>query len=733
MESFSNSMLMWVFGKWIFDEGEVPQQYISSVSDVTPLVIFASLFSTTGLLMIGILGAWAAFLGIFRLRNNGNFFGAQNSNEAFFYPLRLVAAMMLCAPVMIVGSAGGHNVTLTPGHSLIVGIAKTGSQWADSMQGESFRLMNIFNMYNEPNYIIKLVDREQAKAQIINWYSAAVQISADHRRKNPYGTHEDIAPDVFARNLVEAKWRNTHDSETLALAGETDPYFQRIIDTYEVPLIAPTDELAQKSIDVSDDVVDGTVATDIQTEGLFCKWGSFLCSDEYNSTREQNARSIRIGIAKAQRDVWAGLIAMSLSRVDAALGDGSTEDAGLSPQEMIEFNHGESRYIGELAGWYAKTVTSVVRDTIAAEHVASSEPFYSEMESWGWMAGPSFVLRAAADFSRMQSYAEGATSNLMPKSELSALTSGDTMTKIAYDSAIKNVGKLRSDSNESVIKTLFSIDFLKSPETLNLSSVASWGRALTGTGLGIVGGSYLSGVAAKVFKPLAMLDTAVIKSIGVILIVIGALLGYVLPIIFVISGIFGVITWFTHVIPSFYGVTLWSAAQAAPKGEEHSSQMAAKGWNTLIFIGLYPMLAVGGLAAAVVITNACLPFVGIVIGGMFGMFDPGTAEVGKPLETIAGVLIGGLMQVIVFAVLSWSVCVTSAQLITNFPRTVLNMISFSEPGLNPYEQVGQGISANIGSNIQRVGTSIAASHAGKAISRLTRGSLMSRIDKASGQ
>lgn len=38
---------------------------------------------------------------------------------------------------------------------------------------------------------------------------------------------------------------------------------------------------------------------------------------------------------------------------------------------------------------------------------------------------------------------------------------------------------------------------------------------------------------------------------------------------------------------------------------------------------------------------------------------------------------------------------TSASLITSFPRTVLNMVSFSEPGLNPYENTSQGIMGNI--------------------------------------
>lgn len=66
--------------------------------------------------------------------------------------------------------------------------------------------------------------------------------------------------------------------------------------------------------------------------------------------------------------------------------------------------------------------------------------------------------------------------------------------------------------------------------------------------------------------------------------VFGLLLGYVLPVIFAIYGLMGVISWLTFVASSFFGVTLWRAAFAAAKGEEHTSQMAGKGWNILVFI-----------------------------------------------------------------------------------------------------------------------------------------------------
>ncbi|PBY65995.1 hypothetical protein CJT49_07865 [Pseudomonas aeruginosa] len=173
------------------------------------------------------------------------------------------------------------------------------------------------------------------------------------------------------------------------------------------------------------------------------------------------------------------------------------------------------------------------------------------------------------------------------------------------------------------------------------------------------------------------------------------MIGYVLPLFFAVSGLMGVITWLTFVSSAFFGVTLWGAAQAAPKGEEHTSQMAGKGWNTLIFIWLYPALAVGGLAAAVTITGIGLPIVNTMMAGAWGMLDNGVADLTQPFDAVASLLIGSVMMVLLTCMLFWSVSMVSASLITNFPRTVLNMISFSEPGLNPYENTAQGIMGSV--------------------------------------
>jgi len=68
----------------MFSPGEIPAEALAQATEVSPLTIFASFFKTVGLAGFGILSSWAMFLGIFRLRQNGNFFGSRAGNEDFF-------------------------------------------------------------------------------------------------------------------------------------------------------------------------------------------------------------------------------------------------------------------------------------------------------------------------------------------------------------------------------------------------------------------------------------------------------------------------------------------------------------------------------------------------------------------------------------------------------------------------------------------------------------------------
>lgn len=723
MSKLSAMVLVWLFGTWAFSAGEVPPSVMTQSTQVTPLVIFASIFSTVGLAMFGLLGGWAVFLGIFRLRNNGNFFGARDGNESFFYPLRMVVAMALCAPVIPVASAGTEQIILTPAHSLIAGIAKSGSKFGDEAQSRSFRLMHSYNMLREHNYVPQ-TDVSRALPMLRSWRDSASAAAGVMVFKNPSSALSKSNTKAIAAQLLAAQWAMNNPDKGGSLDG-VNQFIISVVKSYQVPSIPPTDEIAKtygyNTIAINkDDVADTSIDRELGSENFMCEiFGatSPFCSDEMQSLRASNEIAITVGEAAADRIAWERIFETEYSR---QLVTNST----MTATEREQFNIEAERLLQELAVWYENELKRRIQLSIANANIQQADAYFSAQEEFGWMMGGTFVLREAADFSRAQSYASSATSKLVPKHELSSLTVGDDLTKIAMGQI-----EVKKESSPVVVKILdlFGLSILlEDPAKANVASVAAFGRELAGTGLAFFSGG---GIAKLV-------STGWIESagragmlIGFFMFVAGTLIGYVMPMVFAIYGIMGVISWITFVASAFFGVTLWSAAFAAPKGEEHTSQMAAKGWNMLIFIGLYPALAVGGLAAAVSVTSIGLPLVNILMGGIIGMSDNGVADLSQPFDALAGAMIGIVVAGLATAMLFWSVCMTSASLITDFPRTVLNMVSFSAPGLNPYENTSQGIMGNVAGMIKSPIQAAVGSAVRSAVGRL--GSAGSR-DRSSG-
>lgn len=717
MKSLSTLVLVWLFGTWSFSD--LPSGVATSANAVTPVIIFASYFTTFGLLLIGTLISWAIFLGIFRLRANANFFGTKDKNEAFFYPLRMVMGMMLCAPVIQVASIAGESVTLTPGHALIIGIAKSASAAGDAAQTYSFKLMYEFDLMHDPDLNIA-ISVPASTAQISSWYISASTVASTITFKNPQGKFEGVASDQLANELLKARWSTARPA---AGGGGSDPWLVEVARAANVPVIPPagvsasgegTGGLAEgtavdRQLGGQDWVCKATQGTSVA--GFSTEWaGSWACTDEYLALKNQSSSAINEGIVAAQRQAWAGVVAAAMARAAQVRNGTSLDDK--AAQDLAN-----QKYITSLSNWYANLLQEMIRNKLVEERRAMAAKYYQQMAEWGWMAGGTFVLRAANDFGRAQSYAEGATSLLVPTGSLAALTPGDDLALIVQNEAIQNADQASEDgfwagAKSIIVNDILHLDMLLSadPSKTNLGTVTSWGRGVAGTGMGFLaaGGIAKAGgaIADKLGKsptPAGLLGKAAdlllgklgsaLMIIGLVLLIVGAFVGYILPLVYAIFGFMGVVSWLTFLLSSFFGINLWSAAQAAPKGEEHSSQMAAKGWNVMIFVLLYPLLAVGGLAAAIVVTGVGLPLLNLFMSGIWGMFDGGPS--GGWGEQAAGFILGGCIMVAVFGFMAWSLCMTAAQLITSFPRTVLNMVSFSEPGLSPYENVSQGVMSGV--------------------------------------
>ncbi|WP_271409131.1 hypothetical protein [Pseudomonas sp. Q1-7] len=698
MNSFTSIVLMWLFGRWIFNGGSVTSDI--NALDVTPLTIFASYFATAGVALFSVLSSWAVFLGIFRLRNGGNFFGVRDANESFFYPLRVTFALALLAPIIPVGSAGDRDIVLTPGHSLVAGVAKSAAEFGDAAQADSFQLMHTYNLFHDPQFHID-VDPARSLEMLNSWKLSATQLATAVVFRDPQGVYSETSAEQIAQDVLLERWNQVHRETPSEIVGAIPSpravFLAHHMRSIPVPLIAPSDAAARASTSgvkglIGFDAENITVDRERTGEGWFCQAGwmeSTLCSDEFLAVRKNNASSIQVGIAAAQRHIWVSLFSLALAQAI------EVREGSASAEESKRFYDDGVRWANQTANWFAETVELTVANQLATDQALRSEAYFNELRHWGWMLGGTFVLRAASDFSRAAAYAEGATSQMMPQSSLAAMTPGDDLSKLVEGQALSQIQPDSSRAEQSWLSRIFSLDILKEtagPGSQNIHTFAAWGRAMVGSGIGLIAGGSVMSYLPWIKK---VSDGSLMKVVGYALIISGGLLGYVMPLLFAVYGLMGAISWLVVVASTFFGVTLWSAGMAAPKGEEHTSQLSAKGWNSFIFIGLYPALSVGGLAAAIVISAVGLSLVQMLAMGLWGMFDPGVSEVGRPLESLGGLVIGGLLTLGVVIMLSWNVVVTSAQLVTNFPRSVLNMISLSEPGLNPYENSMHGILGNV--------------------------------------
>lgn len=612
---------------------------------------------------------------------------------------------------------------------MIAGIAKSASMFGDEAQGEAFRLMNLANLFGTPQFLVK-VDEAATKSMLESWVAPATHLAAKAVFKDPTEQLKGVTPAQLAQAALELNWNKSNPTAQIPYSLEAEK--MQVLDNLgiQAPAIPPTDDIARaQASGVSQNLVDDTAAEEMQTEGWMCSndtgWMSTtFCSNEYAAVKRNNAASIAAGLAAAQRQMWASMVQYPYARA----GWLQDPETGLTQEIDTEIRELQTAAISGWVAQYTTLAQTLIRNTLATDQAARQDPYFDEVQKWGWMLGGTFVLRAAADFSRSAGYAESATAQMMPQSRLSDLTTADSLSKMVEQGSLQSI-QPGGEDGRSVYQKLFSLDFLSEavqgsagPGNQNIHQIAAWGRALVGTGIGIWSGGKVVEALSERFAILRAggLDGSMMKPAGILMILLGALLGYVMPTLFAVYGIMGAISWLTAVASAFFGVTLWAAGMAAPKGEEHSSQLSAKGWNTLVFIGFYPALAVGGLAAAIVISSIGLTLVTMASMALWGMSDPGVSEAGRPLEAMGGVIIGGAATLAFTAMMAWNAVVVSAQLITQFPRSVLNMIAISEPGLNPYENAPQGLSGSISGFIKTPIDAVVRSRVGGMLNSATK-------------
>jgi len=364
--------------------------------------------------------------------------------------------------------------------------------------------------------------------------------------------------------------------------------------------------------------------------------------------------------------------------------------------------------VPQIAKDFQDTIKKTVQDQLQAGYNNSATMYGSEAQRYGWVSAADFyrvlaaeatsvnaALNAAVSVGGHNLNPEGLTSSL-PSDDLiyynanRAITVGDQVQELYQNSVLPGIvqssvayqgGQFAANHAGDALDSV-GLNLLRAGDTTDPLITAS------NVGHGLVTLATAGTIATQVIPQgkLAKMATGdMLPIILTILFVVGVFLGDILPSLPWVYFLFGTIAWLVHVTEMFVSAQLWVAAHAAPEGSNHTSNLAAKGYNNMLYVMLYPVLSIGGFVAAMSINWIGMYMLNQLIGQQF------MNQLGGGL----GLLTHGIGTLVGFAFLylacAWIIVNTSFNLITAFPRTILNWLSTAEPGHNAFDNGGHQV------------------------------------------
>lgn len=327
-----------------------------------------------------------------------------------------------------------------------------------------------------------------------------------------------------------------------------------------------------------------------------------------------------------------------------------------------------------------------MRSVIMSDQEMTKNVFTTQANLYGWISAGNYYRQLAQQQQIVSNAISSALQNTpgyVNLSRQSDLTASNNIT----DFSNQNANSWMNHAAHSMANHL-GFGLLKSDETTDpILAMTSFGQKLEGTaealmamhGIGSILG-LIPGVGALIGSTL--LNNGILDFIMGITAVAGLVLGTVLPCMPWIIFMFAVLGWLIHVAEMFIASPFWVVANAIPDGNTMISDVAKKGANNILFIVLFPTLALGGLVASLAIS-----WIGMGLVNQF-TYTGFQAIVGFGTFPLAFI---GILAI--YVVLAWTVLMSSLNLIQEFPRTILNWISLSSPGVSPFKDKHEGINS----------------------------------------
>jgi hypothetical protein len=328
---------------------------------------------------------------------------------------------------------------------------------------------------------------------------------------------------------------------------------------------------------------------------------------------------------------------------------------------------------------FNKTLQQKVQSAVAADKEMTASVFTSQASLYGWISAGNYYRQLAQQQQIVGNSISSALENTPGYIQLgrqSDLTASETMTDFARSNSnsILNISSAILNHTPHFLRDALSLDLLKSGETTDpILAMTSFGQKLEGTAEAL----FITHQVATIFSWIpgtGVITNGFVEAIMGITAIAGLILGTVLPCMPWIIFLFAILSWLIYVAEMFVAAPFWIVANAIPDGNTVVNDIAKKGANNILFIALFPTLAIGGLVASLAIS-----WIGM---GLLNQFAYAGFKSILGVGTFPLAFIGVLA---IYVVLAWSIIVTSLNLIQEFPRQILNWISLSAPGLSPYQ------------------------------------------------
>jgi conjugal transfer/type IV secretion protein DotA/TraY len=337
---------------------------------------------------------------------------------------------------------------------------------------------------------------------------------------------------------------------------------------------------------------------------------------------------------------------------------------------------------------FHQTLKDKIQSALLSDKGMAADVFSNQVSKYGWISAANYYKQLANEQQIINSQISAGlqnTPNFVDLDQQKDLTNADSMTSFhvakAENWAEKASDRLESGAAKYLLDPL-GINFLKMGEGIDpFLAMTNFGQKLEGISEVVLALRETPKLLDKVpvvghwlsQKVGGMFSGEGVSFILMALTVSGVILGVILPNLPWIFFLFAIISWLIYVAEMFIAAPFWVVANALPEGDTFLSNVAKKGINNVMFIALFPVLAVGGLVASLSIS-----WIGISLLNHFAYLSFKRMEGWTLPFDVVGI-------VLTYVVLAWMIMMNSLSMIQMFPRTILNWLSLSQPGLNQFD------------------------------------------------